>query len=100
MQTCDPITHYTISVAYLALIVITAIKIDDLTLMFGMISSFAECMLNFIVPGSILILGAWKELSNRMRVIVFLYLLYGVAYFCTSNTFNVIKIARVSGLET
>lgn len=65
--------------------------------MFGMISSFAECMLNFIVPGFILILGAWKELSCRMRIAVIFYVIFGLAYFVTSNTYNVIKIAREVG---
>ena len=87
-------THNIIAIGYLGFIIVTAIKIDDLTLMFGMISSFAECMLNFIVPGMILILGAWKELSCGMRVLAIGYVLIGVVYFCTSNAFNMMKVAR------
>ncbi len=48
---CDNQTYYSVSLLYLGMIVISAIFIEDLTFIFGVIAAFSESMLNFVFPG-------------------------------------------------
>ena len=73
---------------------VVASYIDDLTLLFGIISSFSECFMNLIAPGGVLLLGAWAKLSYKMRVSTVLFVAFGFFQFCASNYAVMIKLKR------
>ena len=92
--------------AYLTVCTMGAILINDLTLIFGIIAGLAECSTVFILP-SIFYLKACKMVSSKGEqgqagagggwltiVGVYVYLLFGIFYFCVSNYFNISKMMR------
>ena len=94
VRNCDAVTYYVTSVAYLTIIVITAICVDDLTLMFGMLSALGSCLMTFVMPVIILLLGVKSEISCGMRVGALAFALFGVIFSITSNAFNAQKLIR------
>ena len=54
---CDDKTYYSVCFGFLLAIITSAILIDDLTFVFGMIAAFSESMLNFVFPGLFYIIG-------------------------------------------
>ena len=92
--------------SYLILCTMGAILINDLTLIFGIIAGLAECSTVFILP-SIFYLKACKMVSGKgeqgqagagggwLTIIgAYVYLLFGIFYFCVSNYFNFSKMLR------
>ena len=91
--------------AYLTMCTMGAILITDLTLIFGIIAGLAECSTVFILP-SIFYLKACKMASKGelgqtsagggwlTTVGVYIYLFFGIFYFCVSNYFNFSKMLR------
>ena len=53
-----------VSLLFLILVVVTSIIVDDLSLVFGLIGSWNESMLNFLFPG-LFFLSAVKYSSNN-----------------------------------
>ena len=88
----DPATYYSVCCGYLLAIVATALAIDDLTFIFGIVAAISESMLNFILPSLLVMFGPKLPLSNKM--IVCLFGMTGLSYFVLSNYFNVLKISR------
>jgi len=82
-----------------------AVVIDDLTLVFGVISGVSECLIIFILP-AIFYLKADKITKEKAakkgkeyagasvatKSGVYLFGFLGVCYFCMSNYFNFKKI--------
>lgn len=58
-------SYYSVCLVYITLIVVSAIFIDDLTLVFGLIGAFSETMLNFVFPGLFFLIGSTLLLSNK-----------------------------------
>jgi len=74
-----------------------ALSIDDLTLVFGFISAFAEASVSFIFPGLFYFIGARKALKKVSKTLLLgslAFSFFGVAYFFISNYFNFIKLMR------
>ena len=106
--------------AYLTVVACSAIFIDDLTLIFGIIAGLAECTTVFILPSIFYLVACRQEatlheayqtalstgspLPKRPRskkggsrvaiFFVYLYLICGCVYFSFSNYFNFAKIFR------
>ena len=105
--------------AYLALVMLAAIFIDDLTLIFGIIAGLAECSAVFILPCVFYLVACHRErkeheayqdaLLRGLRTkkpskkkgggpltifFVYVYLICGVCYFTISNYFNFVKVFR------
>lgn len=87
---CDSKTYYFVSFTFLLAIITSAIVIDDLTIVFGMIAAFSESMLNFVFPGLFFIIGAK---SRKKSVIGFIGI--GLIYFTVSNYYNLKKVSRI-----
>ena len=107
--------YYVVCFTYLVVVALSAIFIDDLTLIFGIIAGLAECTTVFILP-SILYLVACRQEDRRIaeakakqpaklhhhrtpkagstfvRVCVCVYMALGLSYFCISNYFLLKKI--------
>ena len=77
------LTYYTVCFTFLSAIILSAILIDDLTFIFGMIAACSESLLNFVFPGLFFIIGARKK---SPAVIAFIGI--GVLYFGVSNYYN------------
>jgi hypothetical protein len=75
-----------------------AVCIDDLTLVFGFISAFAEASVSFIFPGLFYFIGARKT-HKKVPITLLLgslaFSFFGVAYFFVSNYFNFLKLMRI-----
>lgn len=70
IEDCDLFTYYMVCIVYIGLIVVSAIFIDDLTLVFGLIGAFSETLLNFVFPGFFFLIGSTVLLngsSNKQR---------------------------------
>lgn len=91
--------------AYLCMICATACAVDDLTLVFGFLSGISECLITFILPSIFYFTALKHERSQGYqkkpptsnfgeKLAVGLFFLVGVAYFCLSNYFNIVKIVR------
>ena len=91
---CEPTTFYIITIVYMTMITLVSLQFDDITLMLGLLSSFAVGILNFIVPGFLVLASAWKELSCTMRVVIISFVLFGVTQCTITNYFNVVKAQR------
>lgn len=76
-------TYYSICLGFLTAIIISAILIDDLTIVFGMIAACSESLLNFVFPGMFFIIGAK---CAKPSVISFVGI--GILYFAISNYYN------------
>jgi hypothetical protein len=85
----DDLTYYSVCFTFLLAIIISAILIDDLTVIFGMIAACSESLLNFVFPGLFFIIGAKNP---KPTVIGFVGL--GLIYFMVSNYYNLIKVYR------
>jgi len=90
------------SLLYLLVICFTACIVDDLTLVFGFLSGIAECLITFILP-SIFYCYAVNRTHRynknrrfrlRDKLAIAFFFTIGVAYFCVSNYYNVVKILR------
>ena len=105
---------------YLILVACAAILIDDLTLIFGIIAGVAECTTVFILPSIFYLVACRQEdkkheeyerlvslgqLPNKdrlrkkggktaTRLLVYVYLIFGIVYFIISNYFNFAKMVR------
>ena len=77
------LTYYSVCFLFLSAIITSAIMIDDLTFIFGMIAACSESLLNFVFPGLFFTIGA-KKLSPS----VFAFIGLGIAYFIVSNYYN------------
>ena len=123
IQDCDVFSYYMVCVVYISLIVISAIFIDDLTLVFGLIGAFSETMLNFVFPGLFFLIGSTIMLTSQdkreveqsdddnyqsgssprgaacqifcKKLPVYLFIVTGIGFFFTSNFFNILKILRL-----
>ena len=81
---------------------VSAVIIDDLTLVFGVISGVSECLIIFILPAifylkadKISSLKSKKEGASFMTKLgVWAFGLIGVTYFCLSNYYNFKKIMK------
>ena len=107
--------------AYLLVVALAAIFIDDLTLIFGIIAGLAECTTVFILPSIFYLVSchrerkAWEEYERALQsgsenlpkrprskkggsglaiFCVYIYLLAGTVYFFISNYFNFVKILK------
>jgi len=94
---CDDKTYYGVCFGFLSCIVISAIMLDDLSFIFGMIAAFSESMLNFVLPGLFFLtaLSYVQVESKGLKFVAFLFTLLGLTYFATSNYFNFIKFTRI-----
>jgi uncharacterized membrane protein YidH (DUF202 family) len=54
---CDNSTYYFVCFGFLSAIIISAILINDLTIVFGMIAACSESLLNFVFPGLFFLMG-------------------------------------------
>ena len=81
------LTFYVVSLIYMFLVIISALIIDDLTLIFGMIAACSESTLNFVFPGLIYLLA-----KPYLRAPAVIFVMIGATYFIISNYFNVIKM--------
>ena len=76
-------TYYGVCFTFLTAIIISAILIDDLTFVFGMIAACSESLLNFVFPGLFFIIG-----SKNPKPTVVAFVGLGMAYFTVSNYYN------------
>ena len=94
-----------ISLVYLGVICATACIVNDVTLVFGFLSGISECLITFILPSIFYFTALKHERSQGYqkkpptsnfgeKLAVGLFFLVGVAYFCLSNYFNIVKIVR------
>ena len=75
-----------------------AIVTDDLTLIFGIISAFAEASVAFTFPGLFFYIGAKKsnmKVPAYQKIGALLFSAFGIFYFMISNYFNLLKILWV-----
>jgi uncharacterized membrane protein YjjP (DUF1212 family) len=91
---CDDLTYYSVVFGFLGCICASALAINDLSLIFGMIAAFSESMLNFILPGLFFLNGLmYLEIeSGPKRMLSSLFTFLGLAYFVTSNYYNYLKV--------
>jgi hypothetical protein len=87
----DDQTYYAINLGFLLAIITSAILIDDLTIVFGMIAACSESLLNFVFPGLFYLCGANKETP---KVPVMVFIMAGCCYFTVSNYYNMLKVYR------
>ena len=85
-------TYYSVCLGYLIAIAISALVIEDLTFIFGIVAAISESMLNFILPAMLVLLG--RGIPAFRKAIVACFALAGLTYFLSSNYFNFLKIAR------
>ena len=74
-----------------------AVFIDDLTLVFGFISAFAEASVSFIFPGLFYFISVrktHKKVPKTLLIGSLAFSFFGIAYFFVSNYFNFIKLVR------
>jgi len=94
--------YFTVCIGYLLAIMGAAICVDDLTLVFGIISGVAESTTVFILPALFYIIATTKLNKQRKGKRTSLYKqvlaggfgLFGLSYFFLSNYFNFVKLIR------
>ena len=91
----DSCTYYTVCLIYLAAVVFSAICIDDLSFIFGVIAAFSESTLNFILP-ALLMLVTGRKNAPLFNTLTALFAVTGMWYFSVSNYFNWAKLMRSS----
>ena len=99
--------YYLVCFTYLVIMALSAIFIDDLTLIFGIIAGLAECTTVFILPSILYLVACVQEdrkhlLMKRqrpkkggnmfIRVCVCIYMALGLIYFSISNYYLMLKI--------
>ena len=82
-------TYYSVCFLFLSSIIASAILIDDLTIVFGMIAAWSESLLNFVFPGLFFTIGAKKLMPS-----VGSFIGLGMLYFLVSNYYNLMKVNR------
>ena len=82
-------TYYSVCFLFLSSIIVSAILINDLTIVFGMIAACSESLLNFVFPGLFFTIGAKKLMSS-----VGSFIGLGMLYFLVSNYYNLMKVNR------
>ena len=95
-----------------------SVLIDDLTLVFGVISGVSECLIIFILPSIFYLLAdkmavkraleaknntesqaSYQGISLFTKICIYAYASIGAAYFVTSNYYNFAKIFRAAEAE-
>ena len=62
--------------------------------MFGMVSAFGDCLLHFVVPAAVLLIGAGSKVSRGVWVAAILFALFGFSFSFLANSYNALKVVR------
>ena len=100
-RSTDDKTYNFVVLTYAFSIAISAILIDDLSLVFGMFAAFSESLLDFVLPGFIFVAAVNYSGKSRpcAKFVAATFGLAGFGYFCLSNYWNLIKIGVISKID-
>lgn len=88
--------HNGVVVSIMVLLCIFSLVVEDLRVIFGIIGTFSEAIINFIMPGVLLLVTErHKKEKNSLHLVVGVVMaVFGFAYFFISNYFTVMKLFK------
>jgi hypothetical protein len=86
--------HTCVALSLLVLLSVCSLLVDDLRVVFGIIGTFSEAIINFILPGIFLMVTEYKmKTTNWLLIFVgFALSAFGTIYFFTSNYYTLMKL--------
>ena len=80
----------------MVMLCITSLIVDDLRVVFGIIGTFSEAIINFIMPGVLLyVIQRHKKEGNTNHSIVGVAMaVFGTLYFFIANYFIIMKLIK------
>ena len=88
--------HNGVVISIMVLLCIFSLVVEDLRVVFGIIGTFSEAIINFIMPGVLLLVTQrQKKEKNQLHIGIGLVMaVFGALYFFISNYFTVMKLIK------
>ena len=90
----SPQLYYSLCIGVFTILIVIGIFITDITIIFGFLGAFVESLFNFFLPAVFYLRSnqiKQKKPDPVLRVISYLFILFGVALFLVANYNNVRK---------